>query len=138
MTPIRWLDSLSLDVPAIDADHKHLLDLLNRLHYMALAGDDREAVGAVLAELVAYTFAHFAREEALMQACGYPGLAQHARLHEVLRAQVAHQRARFRADPRSFDVQGFYAFLSDWLTMHILGEDMKLKPWVAAAETAAA
>jgi hemerythrin len=134
----RWRDSLSLDVPAIDADHKHLIELLNRLHYMALAGDDREAVGAVLSELVDYTLAHFEREEALMKASDYPGLAAHVRLHEVLRAQAAHFRDRFRADPRAFDVERFYVFLSDWLTMHILGEDMKLKPWVAKCQQTAA
>lgn len=138
MTPFRWRDSLSLDVPAIDADHKHLIELLNRLHYMAMAGDDRQAVGAVLSELVEYTLAHFEREEALMRDAQYPGLAAHARLHEVLRAQATHLRERYLTDPRAFDMERFYLFVSDWLTMHILGEDMKLKPWVARREAVAA
>lgn len=138
MIPFRWRDNLCLDVPAIDADHKHLIELLNRLHYMAMAGDEREAIGAVLGELVEYTLAHFAREEALMRAAGYPGLAAHARMHEALRAQAAHFRSRFARDPRGFDVDRFYSFLSDWLIMHILGEDMKLKPWVGKATATAA
>ena len=128
--PFRWRENLSLDVPVVDNDHKHLIALLNRLHYSMLAGDDRAAIGAILDELVDYTHTHFEREEALMRRSGYPGYAAHCRLHEVLTAQVMDQQQRFRDDAQGFDVGRFYRFLGNWLTMHILGEDAKLKPWI--------
>lgn len=130
MTPFRWRDNLSLDVPAVDKDHKHLIDLLNQIHYMALAGDDHEAVGAVIDELVQYTATHFTREEMLMRLSGYPGYKLHQKIHDALRNRVADLYAEFRRAPGTFDVQQFYRFLAEWLTMHILGEDMKIKPYV--------
>jgi hemerythrin-like metal-binding domain len=130
MTPFRWQDSLSLDVPAIDKDHKLLIDLLNRIHYMELAGDDQEAIAVVIAELVEYTTTHFSREEMLMRLSGYPGYKAHQKIHESLRTRVADLHAQFQRKPETFDVQRFYRFLADWLTMHILGEDAKIKPYV--------
>ncbi|QNT70591.1 bacteriohemerythrin [Defluviicoccus vanus] len=130
MTPFRWRDNLSLDVPAVDKDHRHLIDLLNRLRYMALAGDDRQAVGDVLWELVQYTAEHFTREEMLMRLSGYPGYKAHRHIHDNLRQRVADLYTEYRRVPATFDVQEFYQFLADWLLMHILGEDMKIKPYV--------
>ncbi len=130
MTPFRWQDSLSLDVPAIDKDHKHLIDLLNRVRYLALAGDDREAIGAVLWDLIQYTASHFTREEMLMRLSGYPGYNVHRQIHENLSNRVSDLYAEFRKQPKSFDIPRFYDFLSEWLSMHILGEDMKIKPFV--------
>lgn len=130
MTPFRWQDSLSLDVPAIDRDHKLLIDLLNRIHYMELAGDDQDAIAEVIAELVEYTATHFSREEMLMRLSGYPGYKAHQAIHDSLRNRVAELHAQFQRKPESFDVQHFYRFLAEWLTMHILGEDTKIKPYV--------
>lgn len=130
MTLFRWRDNLSLDVPAVDNDHRHLIDLLNRMHYMALAGDDREAIGEVIGELVEYTSTHFTREEMLMRLSGYPEYKAHRKLHKALRERVADFYTEFRRAPQVFDIQRFYRFLTDWLAMHILGEDMKIKPYV--------
>ena len=130
MTTFRWRDALSLDVPAVDKDHKHLIDLLNRIHYMALAGDDQGAIGATLSELVHYTAAHFTREEMLMRLSGYPGYKAHRQIHDALRQRVATMYAEYCRHPTGFDIQRFYRFLSEWLIMHIQGEDMKIKPFV--------
>jgi hemerythrin len=131
MTTLRWQESLSLDVPAIDRDHKRLIELTNRIHYMTVAGDDRQALARVLEEIVAYTQTHFRREEMLMRLSGYPRYEAHRRTHAAFTAKVDDLYEQFRRRPHTFDIDAFARLINDWLTMHILGEDMKIKPFVA-------
>lgn len=131
MTLLCWRDSLSLNVPAVDQDHKRLFELLNRLRFLDLAGDDPQAIGDVLSELLLYTQTHFRREERLMVLGKYPGLAAHARIHRQFTDQVSEIAARFRANPSTFRVRDIYQLLVDWLVDHVLGEDMRLKPFIA-------
>lgn len=130
MTLLRWRDSLALNVPAIDNDHKRLFELLNRLRFIGLAGDDSHAVADALSELLLYTQTHFRREEKLMELGGYPGLEGHRRVHRRFTEQVADLAARYRAKPSTFRVLDVYQTLADWLVDHVLGTDMQIKPYV--------
>lgn len=138
MTLLRWRESMSIGDPAVDADHQRLIGILNRLHYMRLAGDERAAIDTVLDDLVHYTRYHFGREEALMQAAAYPGFQSHRRLHRELSERMEMFRTAYRCGSETFDFAEFYDFLSDWLLVHILCEDMQLKPYLAKAPLAAA
>jgi hemerythrin len=131
MTLLRWRDSLALNVPAIDNDHKRLFELLNRVRFLEFAGDEPRAVGDALSELLLYTQTHFRREERLMELGGYPGLEGHRRAHRKFTGQVAEIAARFRANPSAFRAREIYQMLADWLVDHVLGADMQIKPYVA-------
>lgn len=131
MTLLRWRDSLALNVPMIDGDHKRLFDLLNRVRFLDLAGEDQQAVADALSELLLYTQTHFRREERLMELGNYPGLVTHRRYHREFTGKVAEVMAKFRAGSSAFRVHEVYGMLADWLVDHVLGEDMKLKPFVA-------
>ncbi len=133
MTMLRWRPNLSLGVAEIDADHKALIEILNRLFYMVKAGDERPEIAGVLHELGDYCAGHFQREEALMRRVGYGGLERHAKLHDVLRRQVATWTVAYLDDPDGFDIAGFYDFVSDWLLVHVLTEDMRLRPYLVEA-----
>lgn len=135
MALLHWKPNLSLGNVAIDDDHKRLIDLFNRLHFMALAGDDDQAVAEVLDELLTYVRVHFAREEALMRRCDYPGLADHRRCHREFAARLRGFIADFNAGPERFDMTTFYDFLADWLLVHVFDEDMKLVPFLETAHS---
>jgi hemerythrin len=138
MTLLRWRDSLSLQVPAIDHDHMRLFELLNRVRFLDLAGDEPQMVGDALSELLLYTQTHFRREEKLMELGGYPGLDRHRRIHRGFTEKVAEIMASYRANPNSFRVHEFYDLLAKWLLNHVLGEDMQIKPFVAHLKEAQA
>ncbi len=138
MTVLRWQSAMQLGIPAIDADHKKLVGLLNCLHYTVMAGDDRCGVASVLDELVDYTETHFAREEMLMERSDYPDFAAHRAAHRWLAEKMWERRQAFRAAPDEFDMHGFYDFLSGWLLQHVLGDDMKLRPYLERLSTHAA
>jgi hemerythrin len=131
MTLLRWRDSLALNVPAIDKDHKRLFEILNRLRFLGFAGDDTHGVADALSELLLYTQTHFRREEKLMELGGYPGLEGHRRAHRKFTGQVAEIAARFRANPKPFRVHDAHQILAQWLVDHVLGADMEIKPYVA-------
>lgn len=133
MTVLRWESAMQLGVPAIDADHKRLVGLLNQLHYAVIAGEDEEGIGRLLEDLVGYTQTHFAREEDLMERGGYPELQHHRQIHERLADRMQAFRDSFLQSPDDFDMHRFYDFVSGWLLHHVLGEDMKLKPYVERA-----
>lgn len=138
MTLLRWRDSLSLNVPMIDSDHKRLFDLLNRVRFLDLAGDEPPAIADALSELLLYTQTHFRREEKLMELGNYPGLERHRQYHRFFTEKVAETMARFRASPRGFRVHEVYELLANWLIDHVLGEDMKIRPYIAHLEEAQA
>ena len=130
MALLHWRDNMSVGVEAVDNDHKHLVDLLNKLHFLRLAGADRASVGEVLEELLRYTEYHFEREEKLMESCSYPDLADHRELHQDLARKLWEYTKTFEDRPDSFDIETFYDFLSDWLLVYVLDKDMKYKPYV--------
>lgn len=130
MTLLHWRENMSVGVEAVDNDHKHLVDLLNQMHFLVLAGDDRSSVGDVLDELVHYIDYHFDREEKLMQFSNYPGLEEHRICHQDLARRLLEYKKTFEDRPESFDTAAFYDFLSDWLVVHVLEKDMKYKPYV--------
>jgi hemerythrin-like metal-binding protein len=136
MALFRWRESVALGIPDIDDDHKHLIGLLNRLHFMVLAGDETSAVGEALDSLVRRFEWHFRREEALMLRIGYPHYERHRRLHAALHERLTADQACFHRRPKRFDAASFYDLLADWLVVHMMREDLRLKPYIAAAASA--
>ncbi len=78
MALCQWSESMSVGESRLDADHKALIRLINRLHDSLEAGAEFAALGEVFDSLINYINFHFTREEKVMQACGYP----HAEAHE--------------------------------------------------------
>ena len=58
MAYFEWADDLVIDHGPIDADHRHLVDLVNELHTATSEGRGRDVVNKVLNELIGYTSAH--------------------------------------------------------------------------------
>ena len=84
MPLLTWNDTYSVNAPAMDAQHKHLIKLLNDLHDGMIRRAGNEVLRPVLDELIKYTRAHFADEERAMELAGYPHLAQHKAEHKAL------------------------------------------------------
>ncbi|WP_168734207.1 bacteriohemerythrin [Pseudothauera nasutitermitis] len=127
---IVWQPHMTLGHPLIDHDHQTLLELVNQVS-SPLTRRDPVALEFVLDELLAYTVYHFAREEKLMEAAGYPDLAQHKRVHAHMIAQVRELQARLAEADEALGDE-LQAFLERWLVEHILGEDRRYIPFVRA------
>lgn len=128
---IAWQDSMVIGHPLIDQDHRMLLDLVNQVSIPATRHDPI-ALEFVLDELLSYTARHFAREEALIGAAGYPQLAAHQAVHAGMIGSVRQLQARLI---HSTDGLGdeLHAFLGRWLIEHIMVEDRRYIPFLNGA-----
>ncbi|WP_172822295.1 bacteriohemerythrin [Magnetospirillum moscoviense] len=72
---IAWRDAMSVGDAAIDADHRHLIGLVNSFKAAVAAEIDHKRAARVLLALMDYTTEHFAREEALQKEVRYNAFA---------------------------------------------------------------
>lgn len=117
-----WTDDLSVGVPRMDDQHKVLLRLINRVADLGESGATGGAIRVILDQLVEYTRFHFAEEEKLMAAFGYPGVAGHHVIHEKFVAEVLEMVCRL-GEGDAFDARSLLTLLKDWLVKHIQGTD---------------
>jgi hemerythrin len=132
--PIAWRDAMCVGEPTVDADHRHLVDLINAFE-VAIAGEiDHKKIARVLLGLVEYTGQHFAREEELQLSIRYPYHESHRRSHrDVLKKLSDIMGVYIKAPPgpeRDHMVRGLAAFLREWLVDHIIQSDLRMKPFV--------
>ncbi len=132
MALIQWSSRFELGVPFIDADHKILVDLLNRMNEASRSDGNLADIGGILSALVDYTHYHFAREERAQFAAHYPDIGEHRARHAVLTKEAKRLFDAFRANPGRAEVGDLMDFLSDWLMDHVLLHDMAIKPYLPA------
>ena len=119
---IAWSNVLLVGHERIDADHRCIFEIADKLHGgMRDAGAGR-LVQEVLAELADYTLTHFAREEALMEASCYAGLQDHRFEHELIRYRLRNLQHQ-AASGHTGLAQELEIFLDRWLARHILTSD---------------
>jgi hemerythrin len=120
---IEWKDSYSVGSADLDRQHQQLIAIINRLHDSMRTGAAHALVIRIVDDLVGYTQQHFAYEEKLIAAAGYPGVAEHARKHRAMMAQVEVFADRVKLARATLPLQ-LMDFLKSWLTQHILSTDM--------------
>jgi hemerythrin len=124
---LQWTPDLSVGNDVLDAQHRILLERCDALaDCLAESGPEggsrfRER----FAELMALCREHYAVEEALLAACGYPELEAHRNERDefdYLAAEIV--------TAENFDRQELSSFLSLWWTGHILGSAAKQRAFL--------
>ena len=124
MAFITWSDEYSVNIREIDQQHQQLIELINRMHDIVIAGGetDKKRIRRVLLGLANYTDYHFRTEEELFRNHHYPMANVHKQQHNQLTIRLLALQRQFSAG----DVlrnQDIFDFLKDWLVNHILGSD---------------
>lgn len=130
MTMMEWKNTYSVGVPALDADHQRLIDIINRLDPTAADGTP---VDWILQELTDYVRFHFRREEFRMADAGYPGLDRHLKEHAAFRdwLETLRETVRTSPTPRATIARSVGSYLESWLADHILKTDMDYRDYLA-------
>ena len=128
---VTWNDTWVVGVQEIDAQHKHLVSLLNDLHEAMKQGKGSDIMKNILGSLIQYTKAHFAAEERLMQQSKYPDIVAHKHEHVLLTEKVVAFQNDFEAGRIGIGVE-VMQFLGDWLRGHIRGTDKQYVPFLHA------
>jgi len=126
---ILWTEQLSVGNAIIDSDHKELIAMINGAEYM-IKKRDSYALSLAFDHIEHWLRVHFANEEMIAQAANYP-FAKHKLEHEnvlktfcFMRNVIAGKNGIWNEDA----AEHYSEFLSDWLTDHLLDEDMLMKP----------
>jgi hemerythrin-like metal-binding protein len=121
MQGILWNERFSVGVPAMDEQHKRLIDLLNTLR----ASEDIGIAFDTIMGMFDYASVHFRAEEDLLRQAGYSELETQEREHLAFLSKAVEFSKKDLSDAR---VCGeMITYLRNWLLQHILNEDMKYK-----------
>ncbi|HHL35236.1 MAG TPA: bacteriohemerythrin [Desulfobulbaceae bacterium] len=131
MPLIKWRDSYSVGIEKFDKEHRHLVELINRMFVIVRDKDNITAVSDAVARLIDYTEFHFSSEEAAMKEAGFPNLAAHQQLHARLTQEISAFQQKIVAEESDVGPK-FYRFLRDWLLGHILEEDKQYTQYMIA------
>jgi len=129
---VEWSDELSVGIEEIDAQHKVLAELINKMHTAIQDRHGNQVVREILEELSDYTRIHFAVEESLMRILDYPGYEEHHEQHQQLLEQVVELKTKVDEGKASIGFELMH-FLKLWLTKHIMEEDMNYSGFFLAA-----
>lgn len=121
---------MSVGVPALDADHRCMVKIVNLLHSIKDDEGSRETIETVLDTLKLYGRMHFKREETVMKAIGFPGAAFHSAEHQGFARYIETLRNSTKKGADSKLAATLFDYLTGWLRHHILIQDMAFKPYI--------
>lgn len=131
---IEWSDEFKLGLPAIDADHKELLEVCNQFLAAVQAGQPVDELTRILDTMILRTRAHFLAEERMLDRHGYPGLVVHKAEHDRLLLQAEALRGRFADTAQQEEMSRLTMetanFLQTWLLDHIRTNDRPYRPFL--------
>jgi hemerythrin len=122
---VQWGPALELGISEIDAQHRSLVNLANKLHSALMKGKAEGEARSAVAELFAYSATHFADEEAYFVRYNVPNLDEHVAAHAAFVARAIEFEERLASgDPAQ--TAEMLGFLKAWIKRHIGREDREL------------
>ena len=131
MAIVVWDGSLNTGIDTIDAQHKHLFEIINNLHEKMIRGDDEVFLLTTLDSLEQYIRFHFRTEEALMTKKGFPGQEKHMEEHRQFEDAVAAIEDQDEIDVRQ-KLREILSLLLGWLVDHIYDTDRELGKYLGS------
>ncbi len=116
LSPV-WPPELDTGVSVLDEQHHLLNRALLSLHQTLLSQTPRD-LAARIDHLQSLALEHFATEEAVMEACGYPHLGPHRAEHEVLVERLREMQRRY-AEPGAPPLAEMILLARELLLAHV-------------------
>lgn len=130
MPLVIWRRKFRVGVELLDAQRVALIGVLNRFHAAMMKGDGKSIAEDSISEAMRLGRQYFACEEKLLEATGYPGLAEHRASHGALAKRLAEFGSRLRDNTPDRNIE-FMHFLYHSLRVHILKEDPVYGEWLS-------
>jgi hemerythrin len=129
MAVFAWSEKYSVNIREIDDQHKKLIGMVNQLHNAMRQGQGKQALDKVLKDLIQYTRTHFAAEERIMKANGYPEYDVHKEKHDKMTDKVANIYRDYQDGKASMTLD-VMKFLENWVDKHIMSTDKQYMPYL--------
>jgi hemerythrin len=124
-----WTHDMSVGNEALDDDHKTFFEFARIISEMNPAKDNILMLQSALNMLEDYVSGHFLREEKALRAVNYPHLEGHVQKHAAFRQHVMKIINECRAG-NSARLPDLPSLISNWLSQHIMREDLRYKFWI--------
>lgn len=122
---------------SIDAQHRQLIEIVNRLMAAMARGTAKDEIGPVLLDLERYAATHFDHEEGCMWRYACPVAKRNVEAHAEFERTFERMSADFDRDgPSPTMALRMQRELSDWIRDHIVGIDVQLRRCIPAGEEA--
>lgn len=128
---LAWSSSYECGEERIDAQHRQLFEMVNRLLAAFLDNAPRAACLAIIHELLTALAEHFRDEEAVLRSRGYPDAEHHAELHATLLEAAGDLARRYEHANLPLDT-ALGVIAHEVVARHMLDDDTKFHPYVQA------
>ncbi|GAB4388992.1 bacteriohemerythrin [Albidovulum sp.] len=125
MAEITWREEFSVGDPAVDHEHRELIDLVNAAARRITAGAPAAEIDAAFGDLLAAISGHFAHEERQMQRARYDAFGVHKADHERLIDQLRDLMESAHGAPEAAS-EALVAALAAWFQGHFATHDARL------------
>lgn len=123
----KWRDTYSVNVEAIDEQHKMLFKLGRDLSdIVSVKGDHFDEIMEILNKLRDYTVFHFNFEEEMMEKYDYHDLEKHRFEHKFFIKKINELYDEDEVDEEQKKVtMEIITFIANWIENHILKTDQR-------------
>ncbi len=122
---LKWTDKYSVNNEIIDLQHKMLFTIINDLNKHIAKGDGLDFIEETLEKMSVYATMHFRTEEDLLFKSDYLEYQKHKECHESFKKIILKATKEIIDEKKIETVITIHKFLHDWITSHILDEDVK-------------
>lgn len=132
---LAWSNKLSVGNAIIDSEHRNLIVMINGIEATFKAGDS-SALAQELEQVEYWLCAHFLNEERIAAAVGFD-FARNKLEHKNLLEEFHRMKDELNAMQGMWPdkvAKRHYKYLCDWITNHVMEEDMLMKPVLAERE----
>jgi len=130
---LQWQPSYLCGQPLIDAEHQELFSLINSMMIAMPEKGADEYVLPWVGKLIETIQMHFANEELVLRASGYPDAESHAQIHCRLVQRACELQRHFELQQDcTGELVGF--LIHDVVARHMLRDDRKFFPWLKAKQ----
>jgi len=130
---VLWIDEYELGLESLDAQHKQLFSLVNKLYDPENRHMTEEELAGILYAFSDYMNVHFKDEEEYMLSIGYPGLLEHIQLHNEL---VNYLTSVIKTPAKVDIIKTKMRLLAKRILVdHIVHEDIKIKQFEISKTT---
>ncbi|MHB8136545.1 MAG: bacteriohemerythrin [Anaerolineaceae bacterium] len=114
-----WKQEYSVGNDLMDEQHQVLIEMINKLHDAMKIGKGNVEAGHIVTEMIDYSVMHFSMEEKF----AYTGRSDHNIEHTAFMTKADEFRKHINTGSFTLSME-VANFLKDWLTNHILVNDM--------------
>ena len=125
MSDYQWDPKYALGIPTIDAQHKDLFELIDRLIEANHNWTSKDIIESILTDLMRYTSQHFSEEEALLADIHSPLLKEQQTQHAIFINRLDQLFKHLESGKKLLATMEATAFLKEWLLKHVLLIDSK-------------